>query len=100
MPPVLPRVEGGVCTVVVRGRSYLNTVVGTNRGAGSSPIKPEGRDVGTQRVLDQHGVSLAACLQTFDVMQASESLVNGAVAGYGSAVEETQWLVGPTVGWI
>ena len=76
MLPLLLRVEGGVCTVVVRGRSYLNTaVVETERGAGSTPNRLEGRDVGMQRVLDQHGVPLAACLQTFDVMQASESLV-------------------------
>ena len=34
--------------------------------------------MGMQRVLDKHGVSLAACLQTFDVMQASDSSISGA----------------------
>ncbi|CBN80035.1 hypothetical protein Esi_0022_0146 [Ectocarpus siliculosus] len=66
------RVENGVSTVVVRGRSYLDAVGAEKRGgSGNKPINLEGRDAGIQRVLDHHGVTLSACLQTFDVMQLS-----------------------------
>ncbi|CAM9892025.1 unnamed protein product, partial [Ectocarpus fasciculatus] len=66
-------VGNGVSTVVVRGRSYLDAVAAEKRGgSGSKPINLEGRDAGIQRVLDHHGVTLSACLQTFDVMQDME----------------------------
>lgn len=56
--------------MVVRGSSYLNAVAAEKRGgAGCRSINLEGRDAGMERVLEYHGVSLAACLQTFDVMQ-------------------------------
>ncbi|CAM9245490.1 unnamed protein product [Ectocarpus sp. 12 AP-2014] len=66
-------VENGVSTVVVRGRSYLDAIATKKReGSGSKPINLEGRDAGIRCVLDHHGVTLSACLQTFDVMQDME----------------------------
>ncbi|CAB1098133.1 unnamed protein product [Ectocarpus sp. CCAP 1310/34] len=66
-------VENGVSTVVVRGRSYLDAIAAKKRGgSGSKPINLEGRDAGIRCVLDHHGVTLSACLQTFDVMQDME----------------------------
>ncbi|CAM9507860.1 unnamed protein product, partial [Ectocarpus sp. 13 AM-2016] len=66
-------VENGVSTVVVRGRSYLDAIAAKKReGRGSKPINLEGRDAGIRCVLDHHGVTLSACLQTFDVMQDME----------------------------
>lgn len=57
--------------MVVRGISYLDAVAAEKgKGSGYKPINLEGRDAGIQRVLDHHGVSLSACLHTFDVMQA------------------------------
>lgn len=68
--------ENGVSTVVVRGRSYLDAVAADKRGgSGSNPINLEGRDAGIQRVLDHHGVTLSACLQTFDVMQVRKGCI-------------------------
>lgn len=64
-------VENGVSTVVVRGRSYLDAIASDeSRGGDGKPIDLEGGDVGIQRVLDHHGVTLSACVQTFDLMQA------------------------------
>lgn len=57
--------------MVVRGSSYLNAVAAEKRGgAECRSINLEGRDAGMERMLVYHGVSLPACLQTFDVMQA------------------------------
>lgn len=56
--------------MVVRGRSYLQAST-NGKGAGNTPvaIDLESGDAGVLRVLDDHAVSLSACLQTFDVMQ-------------------------------
>lgn len=72
------RVQSGLATVVVRGSSYLNAVAAKKRGgAGCRPVNLEGRDAGMERVLEYHGVSLSACLQTFDVMQARVCVESG-----------------------
>ncbi|CAM9249583.1 unnamed protein product, partial [Hapterophycus canaliculatus] len=64
-------VEDGISTVVVSGRSYLDAVASEKKtGAGDKPINLEGGDADMQRVLDHHGVTLSACVQTFDLMQA------------------------------
>lgn len=56
--------------MVIRGRSYLRAST-NGKGVGNTPvaIDLEGGDAGIRRVLDNHAVSLSACLQTFDVMQ-------------------------------
>lgn len=63
-------VEDGISTVIVSGRSYLDAVASEKKaGGGGEPINLEGGDAGIQRVLDHHGVTLPACVQTFDLMQ-------------------------------
>lgn len=63
--------KNGVCTVVIRGTSYLDAVAAEKGGRSDcKPINLEGGDSGIRRVLNHHGVSLSACLHTFDVMQA------------------------------
>ncbi|CAM9409837.1 unnamed protein product, partial [Scytosiphon promiscuus] len=66
-------VEDGISTVVVSGRSYLDAVASEKKtGGGGKPINLEGGDMGMQRVLDHHGVTLSACVQAFDLMQDME----------------------------
>lgn len=66
----LNRLEGGVCVVSVSGRSYFTPEpLGEERRRES--IDLERGDAAVRGMLDDHGVSLAACVQTFDVMQVS-----------------------------
>lgn len=52
----------------VRGRSYLPPVP-LGEGKSGQVIDLERGDAAVHAILDEHGVSLAACVQTFDVMQ-------------------------------
>ena len=60
-----------MCAVEVSGHSYLDVTADGRGTRESAPISLKGSDRGVQRVLDYHGVSLAECVQTFDVMQVS-----------------------------
>lgn len=65
--------------MLVRGMSYLDAVTAEKgRGGGCNSINLEGGDAGIRRVLDHHGVSLSACLHTFDVMQARNGSIGEA----------------------
>lgn len=69
--PSAYRVQDGECSVTVRGRSYLSPVtMGERRGREVIDLE-RGDDAAVHGILNEHGVSLAACLQTFDVMQVS-----------------------------
>lgn len=60
-----------MCVVEMNGSSYLG------EEAEIVTVDLEGRDGGVQRVLEYHGVSLTACVQTFDVMQVKEGRKKG-----------------------
>lgn len=59
-----------MCVVEMIGGSYLDVGdEGRREEDESVTVDLEGRDGGVQHVLEYHGVSLTACVQTFDVMQ-------------------------------
>lgn len=61
--------------MTVNGRSYLTAAANDEPGEGDGKGRPVDLDGGNkhiQSVLDSHGVTLAVCVQTFDVMRVRE----------------------------